>query len=89
MERKEHKERINYVRDNSLGHEVLVASMVNTPGVFQGTSELELKEMGLTFGKMWIKFMDEELSVEDPFELKELTVEEWEAKDDNIDYWEI
>lgn len=85
----EHKERINYVRDTSLGKEVLIGSMVNTPGVFQGDDEEDLKRMALSFGKAWLHFMGQELSAEDPFELKELTEEEWEAKDDNIDYWEI
>lgn len=89
MEKKNYKERLNYVRDNSLGHEVLIGSMANTPGVFQADDEEDLKKMGLSFGKMWLEFMGQELSVDEPFELKELTVEEWEAKDDNIDYWEI
>lgn len=92
MEKKEFKERLNYVKNPvnpRTGKGSFTVSPVNYPLVFQADDEEEMKSIGKAMIGIWLNHAKELLTDDEPFELKELTGEEWEAKDDNIDYWEI
>ncbi len=85
----ERKERINCVVDNSTGKEVYVCSTVNYGGPWQADTLEEITKKGKAFTKMWLEHGMEILEQEEPFEVVVMTPEEWEAKDDNITYWEL
>lgn len=90
MENKKWQERINYVvQHHSDGKISYTGQSVNYGGCicssWKSVEDLQRKmkvmiEMYLEHGKK---------TIQEPLEMKELTHEEWEAKDDNIDYWEI
>lgn len=89
-ENKKFQERINYIKDTSTGKEVLIGAIINYPGVFEGDDIEDLKRVAKSFIESHIQFTTEEvLDQDEPFDLREMTLEEFEAKDDNITYWEI
>lgn len=91
MENEERKfsERINYVEDTSTGKIVLVGSMVNYGGVFSADNELELKCIAKAFLDSHINHAKILLKFDEPFDLKKLSSQEWDAREDNIVYWEL
>lgn len=85
----EHKERINYIVSTSTDKTVYVGKSVNYSIVMQGNTIEELEEKMKAGVQVWINHAQRTIDQENPFELKECTEEEWEAAEDNIDYWEI
>jgi hypothetical protein len=87
MEKKEFKERINYIVDES---GVLVASPVNYPSIcFQAKNIKEMEEIAKTMCHIVNTYNEEQLQKDEPFEFVEMNKLEWEGKDDNITFWEI
>lgn len=88
-EKIKHKERINYVKEIcSDGRVAYVGQSVNHGcccSSWESVEDLE-HEMNCML-RMWLNHCTEEL--ENGLEMKELTEDEWLAKDDNIDYWEV
>lgn len=91
MEKKiEHKERINYVvshhEDGKVSYTGKSLNYNACCSSWESIEDLE-KEMKAMIS-MWLEFGKE--TIEGPgLEMKEVTEEEWNALEDNIDYWEI
>ncbi len=87
---KKWKERINYVIDDSTGKGILVGTMVNHPSC---TLQAENMEELIGEAKISLRLekdmIDELLAAEEPFDIREMTIDGWEARDDNIVYWEL
>ncbi len=91
QQKKQWQERINYIADKySDGKPVLVGQMVNySAGLTQAKDIPEMISQARSLLEIEKQQIEELLAMDEPFELKEMTIEQWEAKDDNIDYWEI
>lgn len=85
------KERINYVKEVTKdGKVAYTGASVNYGSCCSSWESVEdLQRKSLLMIKNWLEFAQDEIQTVDDLEMKECTPEEWEAKDDNVDYWEI
>lgn len=72
-------ERLNYIIDNSIeGKTYYVGYPVNFPGVIiQAESLEELKKKAKDGVQSWLKMWKETMALQEPFELKEFSEQEW------------
>ena len=89
MKKTDHKERINYIKevmdDGKVAYTGVSVNYNCCCSSWESVEDLE-SEMKCML-EMWLDFGKEQIA--NGLEMKELTPEEWEAKEDKIDYWEI
>ena len=85
----DYKGRVNYIKHTSEDGKVLYTGESTDFGCachsWESVKDLE-ENMKITISAMCEFGLK---TIQNPLDMKECNLEEWEAKDDNIDYWEI
>lgn len=90
MEQKQHKERLNYIIDDSPENPIFVGQTVNCNRIIcQGNNLDDLKHKMKAMVNVHCKMYQEIMKQDEPFDCVELSPEQWKTKDDNIPYYEI
>lgn len=92
MEKKEKwKERINYIKcvhdDGRVSYTGVSINYSCVCSSWKSVEDLQRKSFAMI--QMWLKHGQDSIQDTNDLEMKECTPEEWEAKDDNIDWYEI